>query len=61
MGTHARWHDFALTPLNPIALIEFIDRLEPCPHAARIIGYICAVTGINMTRVREAASQTPEA
>jgi len=45
---HAKWHDLAKSSLNPIALIEFIERVPVSPDAGpSILRYVLAVTGID--------------
>jgi len=59
-NSHAKWHDLAKCPLNPVALVEWIEALPPLDglaSKARIIGYILGVTGIDHYEMRRALAQ----
>jgi hypothetical protein len=60
---HWAWHNYCRAELNPIALIEFIERNRHADAADRILRYVVAVTGMDLKAARlaldEEASPAP--
>lgn len=52
---HAAWHQVARAELNPIALIQFVERLDAGHVLSKaIVGWVLAVTGIDEAKMRAA-------
>lgn len=54
---HWRWHNFCRNELNPIALIEFIERNNQADAADKILRYVVAITGMDLKAVRFALDE----
>lgn len=57
---HWAWHDFCRAEINPIALIEFIDRNSQADAADKILRYVVAITGMDLKAVRAAMDERTE-
>lgn len=47
LGGHAKWHDYCQAEINPIALVQFIERCEPSTGVARILNYVLICSGMD--------------
>lgn len=54
---HWAWHNFCQSEINPIALIEFIERNNQADAADKILRYVVAITGMNLKAVRAALDE----
>jgi hypothetical protein len=54
--THAKWHEVAKNDINPVALIQFVERYRNATKVGGVItdivAYVCGVTGIDEPRMR---------
>jgi hypothetical protein len=60
---HAKWHEYSRNVMNPIALVEFIEALPDKGAVGMkqaILGYIFAITAMDVERMRASLKEQYE-
>lgn len=59
IGAHWAWHAFCQSELNPVAFVEWLQRMPDIEEVQRIIGYVVTVTGMDWNAAAEALRADP--